>query len=263
MDYLEINRKLWNERTKVHVGTDFYDMNGFLAGKSSLQTIETSMLGDIKGKTLLHLQCHFGQDTLSLARLGAEVTGIDLSDEAIRQAEAFSRTSGIPGRFINCDLYSLPDHLEGKFDIVFTTYGTIGWLPDLDRWAKVVAHFLQPGGRFIFAEFHPVVWMFDPHFKFVEYSYFKDKPIVEAEKGTYADPEAPLQLEAVSWNHSIDETVTALLESGLEMKSFREYPYSPYRIFPEMTEVAPGEYHIKGLEGMLPMVYSIEMRKPA
>ena len=261
MDYRSINKELWNARTRIHIDSDFYNMQKFIEGETSLPQIDRDTLGDLTGLKLLHLQCHFGQDTLSMARMGAKVTGVDLSDEAIGNARRIAEEIGIDAHFINCDLYDLPEHLDDSFDIVYTSYGTIGWLPDLDRWAAVVARYLKPGGRFVFFEFHPVVWMFDPQFQKIEYSYFKAEPIVETEQGTYADLSADIALQSVSWNHSIHETVGALLRQGLVLKNLVEYPHCTYNIFPDMIETAPGEFHLKGLEGMLPMVYSLEMTK--
>lgn len=262
MDYLAINKALWNQRTKIHIDSDFYDMKNFMAGRSSLKFVELDLLGDIHGKKILHLQCHFGQDSLSLARMGADVTGVDLSDEAIREARRIAAELGIQAEFVNCDLYDLHNHLEDHFDVVFTSYGTIGWLPDLDRWAAVVDRYLKPGGQFIMAEFHPVIWMYDPGFTHIEYSYFKEDPIIETEIGTYADKDAPIALDSVSWNHSISETLEALLQRGLLLRTFREYPFCTYDIFPDMVETGPGQYQVRGLEGKLPMVYAFKMEKP-
>jgi SAM-dependent methyltransferase len=260
-NYVEINKKLWNERTGLHVGSAFYDMEAFLAGKSSLKQIELDLLGDVAGKSVLHLQCHFGQDTLSLARMGADVTGVDLSDRSICKATELSQQLGLPAKFICCDIYDLPQHLDREFDIVFTTYGTVGWLPDLSLWANLIARYLKPGGELIFADFHPVVWMFNSAFTEVEYSYFNKDAIVETEQGTYTDKSAPIALESVGWNHSLDEVLQNLLNAGLIINEFREYDYSPYDCFANMKEVAPGKYHITSLEGKLPLVYSIRAVK--
>jgi SAM-dependent methyltransferase len=175
-NYIEINRRSWNNRTDTHLASAFYDVPGFLKGNSSLKDIELHLLGDVTGKSILHLQCHFGQDTLSLSRLGATVTGVDLSDKAIENAERLAKETGLPADFICCDIYDLPNYLDTTFDIVFTSYGTIGWLPDLDKWANIIARYLKPDGRFIFVEFHPVVWMFDNDFEKVAYNYFNDAP---------------------------------------------------------------------------------------
>ena len=179
--YLTANKILWNKRTDIHVNSAFYDVPGFLAGTNSLKEIELSLLGDVANTNLLHLQCHFGQDTLSLARMGAQVTGVDLSDTAIAQADALAAQMQLAkqARFVCCDVYSAPAHINDRFDTVFTSYGTIGWLPDLHKWAAVIAHFLKPGGHFVMADFHPVVWMFDDYFKTVAYSYFNTESLIE------------------------------------------------------------------------------------
>ena len=164
-NYIEINRQSWNNRTDTHLKSEFYDLAGFLRGKNSLKDIELALLGEIKGKRILHLQCHFGQDTISLGRLGAEVTGVDFSDKAIQRAKQIAKDTNSRAEFLCCDIYDLTNHLDKQFDIVFTSYGTIGWLPDLDKWAKVVSAFLKTNGRLVFVEFHPVVWMFDNNFE--------------------------------------------------------------------------------------------------
>ena len=261
MNYKEINKTLWNNKTDVHINSEFYDNKTFIEGRNSLNSIELELLGDIKGKSILHLQCHFGQDTISLNRLGANVTGLDLSDKAIERAKELATKTKSEATFICCDIYDLPQHLDEKFDLVFTSYGTIGWLPDLDKWAKIVSGFLKPNGKFVFAEFHPVVWMFDDNFTKVEYNYFKDEPIVETEVGTYADQNAPLKNKSVSWNHSISEVLNSLLQNGLEINSMKEFDYSPYNCFNETIEYEPQRFRIKHLDNKIPMVYSIVAKK--
>lgn len=261
MDYQKINREAWNQKTEVHIASAFYDMEAFRSGKSSLNNIELELLGDITGKNILHLQCHFGQDTLSMARMGARVTGVDLSDTAIRRATELAAESGLPATFVCCDVYDTLQHVTEKFDIVYTTYGTIGWLPDLDRWAAVIAGALKPGGRLVFVEFHPVVWMFDYGFKEVAYSYFKAEPIVENEPGTYADRGAELAPQTVSWNHGLGEVLGSLLGQNLRLTAFREYDYSPYAIFADSDETEPGKYRVKGFGNKLPLVYALEAVK--
>lgn len=260
-NYLEINRQSWNQRTEVHLDSEFYDVESFLKGRSSLNEIELNLLEDIQGKSILHLQCHFGQDTISLARMGAEVTGVDLSDKAIENAKKLAEKAGVEARFIRSDLYDLPNHLEGQFDIVFTTYGTIGWLPDLDKWAQVIAHFLKSGGQFIFAEFHPALLMFDDHFQGIGYNYFKDGAIVETETGSYTDRSAPITHQNVSWNHSLSEVFTNLLQNGLEIQVFREFDYSPYDCFNGTTAAGPNRFRIGHLGSKIPMVYALRAVK--
>src|ERR1700748_3023902 len=140
-NYKEINKEAWNKKTAVHVDADFYDVPAFLNGKNSLHTTELNLLGNVKGKSILHLQCHFGLDTLSLARMGAKVTGIDLSDKAIAKARELNTKLGLDATFICCDIYDLPQNLNEKFDLIFTSYGVLGWLPDLQKWAAVIDHF--------------------------------------------------------------------------------------------------------------------------
>ena len=262
VDYLEINKTSWNNKTAIHLTSEFYDVEGFMKGNTSLNPIELALLGDVNGKNILHLQCHFGQDTLSLGRMGANVTGVDLSDKAIESAHELAKETGIHANFICCDLYDLPNLLDEKFDIVFTSYGTIGWLPDLDKWAEVVSRFLKPGGEFIFVEFHPVVWMFDNDFEKVGYNYFNTGPIIETYNGTYADKSANITQEYVMWNHGISEVLQSLIKNNLEIKSFEEFNYSPYNCFSHTIEFEPGKFRITTFGDKVPMVYSLKTTKP-
>lgn len=259
-NYIEINKESWNNRTDVHIKSDFYDLDGFIDGKSSLNSIELELLGDVSGKSILHLQCHFGQDTLSLSRMGAKVTGIDLSDKAIKIAKELAEKLNTDAEFICCDLYDLPNHLNKTFDIVFTSYGTIGWLPDLDKWASVVSRFLKHGGKFVFAEFHPVVWMFDDAFEKVEYNYFKSEAI-ETLEGSYTESTTDLKQQFITWNHSLSEVLSSLLKQGLQINSFNEYDYSPYNCFEKTIEFEPNKFRIKHLGSNIPMVYSLTATK--
>ncbi len=261
-NYLDINRHSWNNRTEAHIKSEFYGMEQFLQGKTSLQNIELNLLGNVEGKAVLHLQCHFGQDTISLARMGATVTGMDLSDAAIIKANDLAAELDVDARFICCDVYSLTQVMDEKFDIVFTSYGTIGWLPDMDKWAEVVAHFMKPGGSFVFAEFHPVVWMFDNDLKYVQYPYFKAEPIVETESGTYADRENEKQFSSMTWNHGIGEVFMALKKQGLNIEVLKEYDYSPYNCLANMVETGPDEYRVAHLNGLIPLVYALKASKP-
>lgn len=260
-NYLNINRNLWNQKVDFHIKSDFYDVSGFLKGNSSLNKIELNLLSDITDKSILHLQCHFGQDTISLGRMGAKVTGIDLSNEAIDQAKLLAEKSNSKADFICCDIYDLPNHLDKQFDIVFTSYGAIGWLPDLNKWAQIISNYLKPGGMFVFAEFHPVVWMFDENLEKIKYSYFNSGAIIETETGTYANKDANIEAEFVTWNHSISEVVNSLISNGLEISSLDEYDYSPYDCFNKTVEISPNKFRIKHLKNKIPMVYSIVATK--
>lgn len=260
-DYLAINKKAWNDKTEIHVNSEFYNMPAFIAGETSLKSIELGLLGDISGKKILHLQCHFGQDTISFSRMGAEATGVDFSEKAIEAARELSVKTEAYTRFICSDVYNLHEQLNEQFDIVFTSYGTIGWLPDLEKWAWTVSKFLKPGGTFVFAEFHPVVWMFDPAFEKIAYRYFKSDAIIETELGTYADVTAPVEYEMITWNHSLSEVVNSLIEAGLEIELLNEYDYSPYNCFRNTKEFEPGKFRIAHLDNNIPMVYSIKATK--
>lgn len=259
--YLEINKKSWNNRVEPHYNSDFYDVKGFINGKTSLNEIELSLLGDIKDKSVLHLQCHFGQDSLSLARLGAKVTGVDLSDKAILKAKKLAEKIQVDATFICSDIYDLPKHLSEKFDIVFTSYGTIGWLPDLDKWANIISTFLKPNGKFYFVEFHPVVWIFDDEFQEIKYNYFNKGPIQETENGTYAEKNAMISNDYVFWNHGISEVINNLIQKGLQIDSVTEFDYSPYNCFKNTVEFEEKKFRIKNLANKIPMVYAIVATK--
>ena len=261
-DYISKNKAAWNAKTAYHIDSEFYDMKSFLSGKSSLKEIELNLLGDVKGKSILHLQCHFGQDTLSLARMGANVTGVDLSDKAIEKATELNSQLKLNAAFVCCDIYDLTQHLKAKYDIVFTSYGTIGWLPDLDRWAAIVSQFLKPGGQFIMADFHPVVWMLDDEFLNIKYSYFNIEEIIENESGTYADKTAPIQYNTISWNHPSSEVLNSLVKNNLVICQFDEYDYSPYNCFKNLEEYIPGKFRNITWGNKLPMVFSILASKP-
>ena len=259
--YFEANRDAWNLRTDVHKTSKFYNVEAWKKGQTSLTPIELGEMGDVSGKKLLHLQCHFGQDTLSWARLGALVTGCDLSDKAIEYARQLSAEMNLPTHFVCCNLYDLPQHLDDSFDIVFTSYGTIGWLPDLTPWAKVVSHFLKPGGFFYIADFHPIVWMFDEQMETLKYPYHNSGVIETEQTGTYADRYAGIQYKEFGWNHSLSELINSLTGQGLRIEFLNEYPYSPYDCFDKTVKGDDGNYRIQGLEGIIPMVYSIKATK--
>ena len=261
MDYIEKNKAAWNAKTAYHVASDFYGVKDFINGQSSLNDIELSLLGDIKNKSIIHLQCHFGQDTISLARLGAKVTGVDFSDAAIEQARVLAKKTKTSVDFICSDIYELPGISLTPVDRVFTSYGTIGWLPDMDRWAKIVASLLKPGGELVLVEFHPVVWMYDNDFTRVEYSYFNEAPIVEEIDGTYADRAAPLKNETISWNHPLSEVLNSLITNGLSLITFNEYDYSPYNCLNGMVETEPGKFRIEKFENRVPLLYAIKAVK--
>lgn len=256
-NYLEINKQAWNNQVPVHLDSDFYDMKRFLEGKNSLPQIDIDLLGNIKGKRILHLQCHFGQDSLSMARMGAKVTGVDLSDKGIEKAQKLNNELSLDATFICCNVYDTLEHITEQFDIVYISYGTISWLPDLDKWATIISKALKPNGKFIFVEFHPVVWMFDDNFTKIQHHYHNEKPIIEEYTGSYANKDADIKTDYIGWNHSLSEVFQALMNNGLQIEHFEEYDYSNYNCFNETVEFEPGKFRIKHLENKIPMMYSL------
>ncbi|CAF1313054.1 unnamed protein product [Adineta steineri] len=268
--YVDINRRLWNDKVDYHVTSPMYNVDGFVSGDDSLNKIENDLLEDVRGKRILHLQCHFGLDSLSLARRGAKhVTGVDLSNQAIDKAQELAQITNLKEstRFICCNIYDLQEHLSSDqdelFDIVFTSYGVTIWLPDIDQWAFLISRYLKPNGIFIMAEFHPIVWMFDDTFSRIDYSYFNQNAIVSQSNGTYADRNAAISNLSVEWNHSISEILQALIKHGLRIDILREFDYSPYDCFSNTVKTEDGFYQIKGLEKKIPMIYALKATKSA
>ena len=269
----DANEELWNAWTAVHAAGDFYDLEGFKAGGVRIRPYEIDLLGDVTGKSLLHLQCHFGIDTLSFARLGARVTGADLSPDAIELARMLADELGFPdARFVRSNLYDLPKALEGTFDIVYTSRGVLGWLPDIRAWARVVAHFLAPGGTFFITEAHPVMNVFEnegvaPGELRLTYPYWEHgEPLTFAVKGSYADPDADVgDLTEHSWDHGLGEIVTALIDAGLRIDKLIEYPFLEWKV-DFLVEEEPGNDRWvlpPGTSGELPLMFSLMASKPA
>lgn len=261
-DYLKMNKASWNKVVQSHWDSEFYDNQNFIKGQSSLNDIEHPLLGNLENKSLLHLQCHFGQDSISLARLGAEVTAVDFSEEAIAKAQELSQLTQQPVDFICSDVYALPEHHQGLYDVVFSSYGTIGWLPDIVQWANVVHHFLRPGGRVLLVEFHPFVWMYDEKLENIEYSYFNREKIVEKSSGSYADPDSGIAFHSTTWNHPLSDVFQAVLSNGMQITQFKEYDYSPYQCFSGMEKVGDRKFRIKDFGDKFPLVYALEAIKP-
>ena len=222
--------------------------------------VEQEALGHVTGKTLLHLQCHFGLDTLSWARKGALVTGVDFSEEAIGQAQALSAALDLPATFIASDLFALPDVLEESFDIVFTSYGVLPWLPDLYRWAEIVAHYLKPGGTFYIVEFHPVVCLFDDDGETHRLSVLPHRhPAAIRERRLIRRPRRPTSsTPPTSGRHSLGTTVTALLKAGLKLEYLREFPYCTYPFPAFLEEAEPGRYVWKDRSVTVPLMFAIK-----
>ncbi|NLP56796.1 bifunctional 2-polyprenyl-6-hydroxyphenol methylase/3-demethylubiquinol 3-O-methyltransferase UbiG [Lutibacter sp. B1] len=262
-EYFKVNKETWNKKVSIHAKSEFYDVEVFKKGKTSLNKFELDEVGDVNAKTLLHLQCHFGQDTLSWSRLGAKCTGIDLSDEGIKQAKLLNMELGLDASFIESNLYDVSQKVKGKFDIVFTSYGVIGWLPDLKTWAEIIASKLKKGGFFYMIEFHPIVWMFDylqtpPK---LVYPYQNSEVIYEEYKGTYTNRDADIISKEYGWNHGLGEVISALTNAGMHIEFLHEFEKSPYNILPEMVEVNDGMFTLKNNENLFPLLYSIKATK--
>lgn len=255
--YFAMNRAGWDKRARAHFSSDFYDVDGFLAGETSLREIELSELVDVAGKRLLHLQCHFGLDTLSWVRRGAHCTGVDLSPVAIEQANALAERAGLEAEFVCSDVYGFQRPEPEPYDVVFTSYGALCWLPDLDRWAGVVAANLRVGGTFYMAEFHPVQELV------AGYSYFsRGEPDVETE-GTYIENGDEVTAEMATWAHPLSEVINALLRAGIQLERLVEYPFSPYDCFENLVEREPGRFFLDHQGQDVPLVYSLTGRRVA
>jgi SAM-dependent methyltransferase len=259
------NRLLWDGWTELHVPSEFYDVEGFRAGRCSLDAVELEGVGDVHGKSLLHLQCHFGLDTLSWARRGARVVGVDFSEKAVAHARRLARELGIEARFVLADVTDTDAVLgrlaDERFDVVFTSHGTITWLPELHPWARTVARTLKPGGKFFICDSHPFTWMFDdtrtdPGLEF-RYEYFGRDPLRFEEKGSYAVPEADFEGISYSWQHSFAEVVSSLADAGLTITSLREYPYLFWQWFPWMVKDEQGAFRLPAGMPDLPLMFSL------
>lgn len=215
----------------------------------------------MSGKSLLHLQCHFGQDTLSWSRLGANTVGVDISDEAITLAKVLNDELHLDAEFVCCNVLDTSKHVTKEFDIVFTSYDLIGWLPDLKPWAKIITERLKQGGTFLMVEFHPIVWMFDyvGDTPIMKYGYHQDEAIYEEYKGTYADQNSKMVSKEYTWNHGLGEVVTALTEAGLHIEYLKEYDESPYDVLPDLIKTESNMYKTK--DGLYPLLFEIKATK--
>lgn len=261
-DYFKVNRDTWNQKVTIHAESEFYNMDGFLAGETSLNQYELEALGAIKGKKLLHLQCHFGQDTLSFARMGAICTGVDLSDEGIVLAKKLNKQLALDATFIRCNVLDTSEYTNDLFDIVFTSYGTIGWLPDLKPWGEMIAERLTSGGIFYMVEFHPLVWMFDYTSGKAElrYGYNQKEAIYEEYEGTYADQKSTMINKEYGWNHGLGDVISALTSQGLVVEYLREHHESPYDVLPDLVKNENGLYVTK--DRLYPLLFELKVRKP-
>jgi len=268
--YYEANREHWDESTGIHERSQFYDRAGFIAGgRSPLTDTERAELGPlVAGKRLLHLQCHFGMDTLELARLGATVTGIDFSPASIEAAKRLSVDSGIPGRFIEANVYDAPEVLDERFDIVYAGAGSLVWLPDVRAWARVAAHFLEPGGVLYLYDGNPMRGTLaddrDDGLLVVETAYFEtDEPAAYDDTFTYTDGPPMTNHRDYEWGHGLGEVVTAVADAGLRLDFLHEHREAPWQPFTFMEPV-PGArmWRLADRPERLPMMYSLRATKP-
>ena len=259
--YFETNKATWNEKVTIHSKSDMYDMEAFKKGKNSLTSYELEALGDGNGKSLLHLQCHFGQDTLSWSRLGAKSVGVDLSDEGIKLAKQLNDELELDSEFVCCNVLDTSQYVKDTFDIVFTSYGVIGWLPDLKPWGKMIAERLKPGGTFYMVEFHPIVWMFDylDDKPIMKYGYMQDEAIYEEYKGTYANTDSKMVSKEYGWNHGLSEVINALTEAGLHIDYLNEHDESPYDVLPNLVKADSGMYVTR--DKLYPLIFEIKASK--
>ena len=260
---LQVNRRNWNERTPVHAASDFYDVEAFKAGRITLKDLERREVGEVSDKTLLHLQCHFGMDTMSWARLSAKPTGVDFSDTAIDLARSLNDELGLGARFIHSNVYDLPDVLDEQFDIVFTSYGVLCWLPDLDKWARVIGNHLKPGGVFYIAEFHPIMATFQQSESGdirPAWSYFENEFFFEGYGHSYAGTDL-IASPNYEWGHSLAEIVTALIDAGLVLEFLHEFPFTCYQAFPAMVKGEDGWWRFPEHNDSVPQLFSIRATK--
>ena len=258
-EWLAVNRALWDERVPIHVASAFYDVDAFVAGGSTLREFELEEVGDVAGLTLMHAQCHFGLDTLSWARRGARVTGLDFSEPAIDAARKLAKDAGIEAEFVAADVYRAVEALGGRrFDVVYTGLGALNWLPDIEGWARVVAALVAPGGRFYLAEFHPFSGVFGDEELAVKYPYFHAQPFVWDEPGTYADPAATtVHNRSIEWNHGLGAVVSALVAAGLRLEFLHEHDHTLFARWPFLERGDDGTYRLPEGTPSLPLMYSL------
>ena len=275
-EYVQINRASWDEKAPAHAASPgyavqrFVDDPGFL---SDVVTFDRPRLGDIEGQRGVHLQCHIGTDTISLARLGARMTGLDLSPASLEQARSLAQRTGVAVDFVESEVYEALDVLgHERFDLVYTGIGALCWLPSVERWAEVVAGLLAPGGRLFLREGHPMLWAMEDaradHLLAVEHPYFeRPEPSVWDEPGTYVETDVEfVHTVTFEWNHGLGEIVTALLGHGLQLLALEEHDSVPWNALPgEMAPVSelPGEWRLIDRPWRLPHTYTLQARKPS
>ncbi len=272
-EWRRLNRANWDERVAYHLATPTYELDSLRAGRGRLEPIEEAELGSVEGLRLLHLQCHFGRDSLTLAQRGATVVGLDFSAEAVAAARRLAEELGLTARarFVESDLYAAREALPepASFDRVYVTWGTICWLPDIVEWARIVAWFLKPGGRFYFAEGHPAALVLDDlrrqpdGMPGLTYPYFSRQPLALDDPSDYADPDARLvNSRTREWLHPLGSVVNALIGAGLRLDFLNEHDAVPWRMFAAMVE-GPDSLWRWPDEALLPLAYSLSASKPS
>ncbi|MFJ6671169.1 class I SAM-dependent methyltransferase [Actinosynnema sp. NPDC091369] len=265
-EWLDVNRANWEDRVRVHAVSEFYDLDGVRAGSSTLRPFEVAEVGDVTGRTMVHLQCHMGADTLSWARRGARVTGLDFSPAAVETARALAVDTGLAdrARFVVSDVYSARETLpDERFDVVYTGIGALVWLPDLTRWARVVADLLVDGGFLYLAEFHPLAELLGEDGRTLHHDYFDTEGRTWDEPHTYTDGPRLTSTRSVQWQHPLGEVVTALAEAGLRLDFLREHEHTLFRRYPVLEPTGTGEYRFPVGHPRLPQMYSLRATKPA
>lgn len=269
---MNINRDWWNDRVGEHVASDFYDVEAFKAGTSKELRLERKELGDVTGKSLLHLQCHFGMDTLSWARYGAKVTGLDFSLEATKAAKKLAKDCDIDATFVTANVYDAPSKIDERFDIVFTSWGVLGWLPDYKAWAEVVAEMLKPGGTFYIAELHPLALLFaddekeapnkEPVGRFYYDYFYTPEPLAEETEASYAAADKSFESNSTRyWIFELGQIITHLIESGLEIEFVHEHPFTCYQQWPALVKETQDIWNLPDDWPSIPLSFSILARK--
>jgi SAM-dependent methyltransferase len=256
------NRAFWDEVTPVHIQS--YGVERFLAGERWLPLTILEEVGDVTNKSLLHLQCHFGLDSLAWVRLGAVVTGVDFSPLAIEAANHLSKQAELPANFICSDIYDLPAHLSGQFDIVFTSIGVLCWLNDLDTWANIIAQYLKPGGFFYIMDGHPLLYTFDDdgHWKFTLSYFHNTEPYLWDDEDTdYMDPTYRVQSTTYEWQWPMSDIINAVLKAGLCLEFFHEFEALEDPVYPAMVQREDGFYSFPDMPVPLPILFSLKAFK--
>jgi SAM-dependent methyltransferase len=263
-NWLEFNRANWNERVPIHVDGDFYDVEGFVAGRETVPAFALADVGDVRGKRLVHPQCHIGTETLGWARHGAAVTGLDFSQPALDTAAELAKQIGVEdARWVAANVYDAVEALDGeRFDIVYTGLGALCWLPDIERWARVMAALTKPGGFLYLAEFHPFGNTLTRDGITVAHDYFNRAAQVWDEPGTYADFDAQTtENVSVQFDHGLGEIINALIGAGLRLESLHEHEMTMFSRF-DVLEQRDGYFWLPDGHPRVPLMYSLRASQP-